>query len=586
MHSVLARLPHRLQVQHSPNLAALTPAGWHLVEVGSVLAQPFSLDAVEKVTGQPLGELGPALGATLAAKVIMSTAAGFVFCHELVRQAICQQVPEDTRMALYRRIEAVESEERGSVDTDRHASPVLERPATGSELPAAPRTLVGWMTPGDLDSARTQAQDLLGGARGGDSDGTLADAFSSLAYVAWNQGRIADAIGLQEAAIRRAGPAGVSTSPFLHFGLATIFTATGDFSPAHDATLAMAAVVRASGRRSWAAGPVLLRARLALAAGRATAAAADAQLASSALDDDETVLFGSAGLMVLAVLAVRRGELDEAGALVDRFSAQPADSRVLFGRASEIWAAGLLAEARDGASAALEVLAPLYDDPAAHKRLFMEESTAAPWLVQTALGAGELVAAERVAACAELLAAANWEYPSIVGSAAHARALLTRDPTTLERLGVEHLTPAARAAACEDAGELLAHGGNRSQARVQLERALAGFEHLTASRDQARVHSRLASLGSRSRRSRHGLRPVSGWGSLTDAETRVADLVASGLSNPQVATRLYLSRHTVDFHLRQVFRKLNITSRVELTRLSLERTMRRGDADSRQGSLT
>jgi DNA-binding CsgD family transcriptional regulator len=181
------------------------------------------------------------------------------------------------------------------------------------------------------------------------------------------------------------------------------------------------------------------------------------------------------------------------------------------------------------------------------------------------------------------MAAANWEYPSVVGSAAHARALLNRDPATLERLGVEHITPAARAAACEDAGELLAEGGDRSQARVQLERALAGFAHLTATRDQGRVHGRLASLASRPRRSRHGLRPVCGWDSLTDAERRVAELVASGLSNPQAAGRLYLSRHTVDFHLRQVFRKLNITSRVELTRLSLERTMKRGAADSHDG---
>jgi DNA-binding CsgD family transcriptional regulator len=58
---------------------------------------------------------------------------------------------------------------------------------------------------------------------------------------------------------------------------------------------------------------------------------------------------------------------------------------------------------------------------------------------------------------------------------------------------------------------------------------------------------------------------------LTDAERRVTDLVAEGLSNPKVAERLFLSRHTVDFHLRQVFRKLNVGSRVELARLVLVR---------------
>jgi DNA-binding CsgD family transcriptional regulator len=64
---------------------------------------------------------------------------------------------------------------------------------------------------------------------------------------------------------------------------------------------------------------------------------------------------------------------------------------------------------------------------------------------------------------------------------------------------------------------------------------------------------------------------VSGWPSLTATETSVARLVADGLTNRQVAARLCLSHHTVDFHLRQIFRKLGISSRVELTRLALER---------------
>jgi DNA-binding CsgD family transcriptional regulator len=60
-----------------------------------------------------------------------------------------------------------------------------------------------------------------------------------------------------------------------------------------------------------------------------------------------------------------------------------------------------------------------------------------------------------------------------------------------------------------------------------------------------------------------------GWQSLTEAEHRVAELVSEGLTNPQAAKRLFLSRHTVDFHLRQIFRKLDVASRVELTRVVL-----------------
>jgi DNA-binding CsgD family transcriptional regulator len=63
---------------------------------------------------------------------------------------------------------------------------------------------------------------------------------------------------------------------------------------------------------------------------------------------------------------------------------------------------------------------------------------------------------------------------------------------------------------------------------------------------------------------------VAGWESLTDTELATARLVAQGLTNQRIANQLFISTHTVAFHLRQVFRKLDIRSRVELTRIALE----------------
>ena len=54
---------------------------------------------------------------------------------------------------------------------------------------------------------------------------------------------------------------------------------------------------------------------------------------------------------------------------------------------------------------------------------------------------------------------------------------------------------------------------------------------------------------------------------MTDAERTIAEIVACGLSNREVGRRVYLSAHTVDSHLRQIFRKLGINSRVELARI-------------------
>ncbi|MBV9449707.1 MAG: helix-turn-helix transcriptional regulator, partial [Streptosporangiaceae bacterium] len=78
-------------------------------------------------------------------------------------------------------------------------------------------------------------------------------------------------------------------------------------------------------------------------------------------------------------------------------------------------------------------------------------------------------------------------------------------------------------------------------------------------------------LGVRRRHWTTAQRPVQGWASLTDTERGIAELVAEGLTNRQAAERMFISAHTVAFHLRQIFRKLSIGSRVELARLTAER---------------
>ncbi|MCE6994877.1 helix-turn-helix transcriptional regulator [Saccharothrix sp. S26] len=63
---------------------------------------------------------------------------------------------------------------------------------------------------------------------------------------------------------------------------------------------------------------------------------------------------------------------------------------------------------------------------------------------------------------------------------------------------------------------------------------------------------------------------VEGWRVLSRAERDIARLVGAGLTNRQVAKQLFLSPHTVNYHLRGIFRKLGISSRVELARVAHE----------------
>ena len=60
-----------------------------------------------------------------------------------------------------------------------------------------------------------------------------------------------------------------------------------------------------------------------------------------------------------------------------------------------------------------------------------------------------------------------------------------------------------------------------------------------------------------------------GWASLSDTERVVADLAARGRTNRQMGAALFVSPHTVGSHIRHIYTKLGISSRVELTRLVL-----------------
>jgi DNA-binding NarL/FixJ family response regulator len=70
------------------------------------------------------------------------------------------------------------------------------------------------------------------------------------------------------------------------------------------------------------------------------------------------------------------------------------------------------------------------------------------------------------------------------------------------------------------------------------------------------------------------------WGLLTAREWEVAELVAQALTNQQIAGRLRRSAHTVNYHLRQIFQKLGLTSRVELAALVRGRQRKAGTSAS------
>ena len=166
----------------------------------------------------------------------------------------------------------------------------------------------------------------------------------------------------------------------------------------------------------------------------------------------------------------------------------------------------------------------------------------------------------------------NPDVGSIAAAASHARGLLEEDGSALwEATEIFGVGPRclARASALEDHGFELVRVGNRPGGAERLGEALQIYSNLGATWDTSRVRRRLRELGVR-RRLVKSVRPTTGWTSLTDAEVAVVQLVAEGLTNRAVAERLFISRHTVSMHLRHVFTKLEISSRVELTRRAFQ----------------
>jgi ATP/maltotriose-dependent transcriptional regulator MalT len=141
------------------------------------------------------------------------------------------------------------------------------------------------------------------------------------------------------------------------------------------------------------------------------------------------------------------------------------------------------------------------------------------------------------------------------------RALASADAA--EELGA----PIESALARTLAGRALARAGQSERAVSELQRAAAAFDACGALRYREHAEQELGRLGHRPhRRTRAGKTGGGGIDSLTERELQVARLVVDRKTNPEIAVELYLSRKTVETHLRNIFHKLGVTSRVELAR--------------------
>lgn len=278
------------------------------------------------------------------------------------------------------------------------------------------------------------------------------------------------------------------------------------------------------------------------------------QLGRAATEDIPTVF-----------LAAHRGHVDAvrriAGSAVERAK----ETRVQIEESGHGWILGFLELSLGDAAAALPHLVRSHEI----RDVFMLEPgmrLELGDLVEAQIAAGELDAADQVLAEWEPRAAAvdrAWALALVArgrGLLLAARGDLDGAFAAFDRALAEHdrdVDPFQQARTLLALGRTQRRAKQRAAARATLEDALARFESLGASLWAEQTRGELARIGGR----------APSRGELTEAERRIAGLVAEGHTNRQVAAALYLTEHSVETALTRIYRKLGVRSRGELAHL-------------------
>jgi DNA-binding CsgD family transcriptional regulator len=271
-----------------------------------------------------------------------------------------------------------------------------------------------------------------------------------------------------------------------------------------------------------------------------------------------------------AVVALHREDLDRArahlrAAGVDAASHEPgpptADPFVMV-------ALAVIAEAEGDVDRARTLRAAWLGQPPVRRYVCHQE---APYLVRLSLATGDRATAEAVVAACQ-------ERPNgltdVTLAARCCRALLADDVAGLLAVAAGYRAGGwmlCAGFALEEAALRQAERGQAAAAKESFADAVRTYADLGATWDVRRASARLRPFGVRRGPRGAQRRAAFGWEALTPSEQRVVDLVAKGMSNSDIAAKLFVSRNTIQTHMSNILRKLDLRSRVEVVREAAER---------------
>ncbi|MFD5403499.1 LuxR C-terminal-related transcriptional regulator [Streptomyces griseorubiginosus] len=378
------------------------------------------------------------------------------------------------------------------------------------------------------------------------------------------EGRYEDARDLLQAAAGRCGPGGDPTL-LVHAGIAALML--GDHTRAATATLRAAASARVRGATGVLAQAMEFRAYADFWTGRpqaGRAAATEALHQAYATGQDNGACHLQAALAMFAAIT---GDADDC-----RERAAAARSHALarglgLPAALAQWALAFL-DLTDGrfAGAAARLRALAGFGPGHGHRAIRHLAT--PHYVEAAVRTGDTRIARAAHADYHRWATAV-RSPDDLALSARCRALLAPGEEAVEHYRTALALHARGTRDFERARTELLFGSalrrlrHRTEARDRLHSALEAFDHFGAPHCAARARAELRALGAPAAPT-HSVDPAA---RLTAQQLLVARMVAEGATNREIAARLALSPRTIDHHLRGVFTRLGIRSRIELVRL-------------------
>ncbi|MEV8021426.1 LuxR C-terminal-related transcriptional regulator [Streptomyces sp. NPDC086554] len=580
------RIPLRVLEFVKHRLSGLSTSCQQFLKVAAVFGRSFMLEDVSKMLDRSSATLLPPLDEAMEAGFVVAVERQLEFHSEFLLRGVIHSIPVPVRSALQReamghsgrRPPTYEQqlwmakrpaepsyearEESGEVYSRAHGLIMsgkatagiraAERKLASSSVSAAARldaeasVILGHFLLGNEEADR-YSERILREREPEQGDIAALMALTTLSNARWCAGELAEGISLGRTAVRYSD--GSDPVWGLHFKLALAGKLANlrEFDQAESLINEAEAGLRELPTQVWTAAPAAMRSRLFLQSGRFGDARREAEIVTAAAERDAVPVFRPLAYSVLSTVALYMGDLPTAAEQLGRLHSELVLDQTVLHSTQYAWTELRIAVKREGPRAAIDLLSGKYSHLATRRSLYVEDPGAAAFLVRLALDVGDTGLQRSVLETVRSLAEDNPGISVVSLGAVHAHALANGDPGALARVIAQSPDPISVALATEELAKLYAAA--KGPARKWKSNPVAPDPLLADSQEEG--GTQLSAVC---------------WSGLSDMERRISYLVSVGLTNRQIAKRVHLSAHTVNYHLRKVYKKLGINTRVELAR--------------------